>query len=189
MKLIKILNSKTMMSLLVVVVLIMLGFPLLLLTESRQGKVSLDENIELPFNVKNEVEVILLYFGYVGCKTICIPSLEEIALISDEFSDSKRVEFYFVNIAKNSDGAKEYAHYFHNKLIGLDLEQNETFKLMGDLKAYSSDSLRGDDEMSHTGYLYLIKNSGQQNFELKYMYYTRPFDTKSIVTDIKKEFR
>jgi len=189
MKLIKILNSKIIVSLLVVIILVILGFPLLLLTEDRQGKVSFEENIELPFNVKNEIEVILLYFGYVGCETICMPSLEEIALISDEFNDSKKVAFYFIDIAKDSDGAKEYAHYFHKKLIGLDLEQNETFKLMSDLKAYSSDSLRGDGEISHTGYLYLIKNSRQQNFELKYMYYTRPFDTKSIVTDIKKEFK
>jgi len=189
MKLIKILYSKIIMSLLVVGVLLALGFPLVMLTNENQGKISFDETIELPFTIENEVEIVLLYFGYVGCKTICMPSLEELALVSDEFNDSKRVAFYFVNIAKKSEGAKEYAQYFHENFIGLDLPPVETSKLMGDLRAYSSDSLSGDGEISHTGYLYLIKNSGKQNFELKYMYYTRPFDTKSIVTDIKREFR
>jgi len=189
MKLIKVFNIKIIVSLIVIIVLFILGFPLAMFTNEMQGRVSFKESIELPFSINDEVEVILLYFGYVGCQTICVPSLKEIALVSDEFNDSKRVLFYFVNIAEKSELVKEYAKYFHKNFIGLNLAPVETSKLMGDLRAYSSDSLSGDGEISHTGYLYLIKNSGQQNFELKQMYYTRPFDTKSIVTDIKKEFR
>jgi len=189
MKLIGIFNAKVLISLIVIMVLFTLGFPLAMFTNEMQGRISLKESIELPFPVNDEAEVILLYFGYVGCQTICMPSLKEIALVSKEFNDSKRVAFYFVNIAKKSEGAKEYAQYFHKNFIGLDLPLAETSKLMSDLRAYSSDSLSGDGDMSHTGYLYLIKSSGKENFELKYMYYTRPFDAKYIVTDIKKEFK
>lgn len=167
--------------------LIFLGFPLMMLGGEKQGKVTLEEKVELPFKIKSNAKVILLYFGYVGCRTICTPSLEEIADIYNNLEDIKDVSFYFVNIAKEGVGAQEFARYFHKDFIGLQLTQNEISNLMGDLRAYSSDALVADGDIYHTGYLYLITQKKQDDFVLKTMYYTRPFDIKSIALDIQQE--
>lgn len=169
--------------------LIFLGFPLMMFSGDKQGKVTLDEKIELPFKINSNKKIILLYFGYVGCKTICTPSLSEIADIYNTLGNTQNVSFYFINISKEGVGAEEFAHYFHKDFTGLQLSQKETSSLMGTLRAYSSDALVADGEIYHTGYLYLITQKEQNNFVLKTMYYTRPFDTKSIVLDIQQELK
>jgi protein SCO1/2 len=169
--------------------LLFLGFPLMMLSGDKQGKVTLEEKVELPFKVQSNTKVVLLYFGYVGCKTICTPSLEEIADIYNVLEDTKDVSFYFVNIAKEGVGAEEFASFFHKDFIGLQLTQKETSSLMGDLRAYSSDALVADGDIYHTGYLYLITQKKQNDFVLKTMYFTRPFDTKSIALDIQQELQ
>jgi len=170
-------------------ILFLLGFPLAVLTGDNQGKVILDEPIALPFHIEKEKKVILLYFGYVGCQTICSPSLEEIASIYKEVNAAEKVAFYFINIAKEAQGVDAFVHYFHKEFIGVNLSLEERMDLMHALRAYSSDSLSGDGEMSHTGYLYMIKQEQEQSFQLKTMYYTRPFDATSIVMDIKEELK
>lgn len=181
-------NSKsTLVIISIFLFVLLLGFPLLMLSGEAQGKVALDEKLELPFEVKKESRVILLYMGYVGCQTICTPSLQESAEIFNHLDDTSKVSFVFINIAKDGGGAKEFANYFHKEFIGLELSKKETSKLMRTLHAYSSDALVKGGEVYHTGYLYLITQQTEGNFHLKSMYYTRPFDAISISQDIKKE--
>ena len=86
--------SRFFIYLFVLLVLGLLGFPLAMLSGAKQGKVTLNEAISLPFAVKKENRVILLYFGYLGCQTICTPSLEEISSIYKEANLSKGLAFY-----------------------------------------------------------------------------------------------
>lgn len=86
-------------------------------------------------------------------------------------------------------GADAYAKSFHKDFVGLDLKNKDRHKMMNDLRAYSSDALFQGGEISHTGYLYLIKRSALNIFMLRSMYYTRPFDPVTIITDIKKELK
>ena len=95
--------------------------------------------------------------------------------------------FYFINIAQGSEGLDAFVHYFHKEFISVNLSRVQRMDLMNTLRAYSSDSLSGDGEISHTGYLYMIKQEQEQRFRLKRMYYTRPFDRQSIVSEIKEE--
>lgn len=175
--------------LLAFLLLILLGFPLAMLIGEKQGKVVLDEKIELPFKMSKNTKVALVYLGYVGCRTICMPSLEESAKIYNDMNDTSNLAFYFVNISQEEVGAKEFAEYFHKDFIGLQLSTKDTSNLMGQLRAYSSDPLVQGGEIYHTGYLYLIKQEKEGDFMLKSMYYTRPFDVKSIILDIKKEIK
>ncbi len=183
--------SKIILIILALTVVFSLGFPLAMLSGNKQGKVTLNEKVNLPFEIKDNTKIILLYFGYVGCSTICEPSIKEVSSIYNGLSDIQRddVSFYFIDITKNGNMAKEFAHYFNDSFIGLNLDTKSTARLMADLRAYSSDSLRGNGDISHTGYLYLIKQTQKQSFELKTIYITRPFDSVSIVQDITKELK
>lgn len=180
--------SRIFMYLIVFLLLGVLGFPLIMFSESKQGKVVMDEEISLPFIIEKNKKVVLIYFGYLGCQTICTPSLKEIAEIYKEVDKADDVVFYFIDISKESGDLDAFVHYFHQDFRGLHLSHESRQTLMKDLRAYSSDSLRGDGEMSHTGYLYLIGQE-QKKFSLRAMYFTRPFDIKSIVKDIKKELK
>jgi len=174
---------------LALLLLLLLGFPLAMFMGEKQGKVDLNEKIELPFKMSKDTKVALIYLGYVGCRTICMPSLEESAKIYEALEETSKTEFYFINISKEEVGAKEFAHYFHKEFVGLQLSTKETSKLMRELRAYSSDALVEGGEIYHTGYLYLITQKKEGEFILKSMYYTRPFDIESIILDIKKELK
>lgn len=167
--------------------LLLLGFPLLFLSGEKQGRVAFDEPIELPFAIEPHKRVALLYLGYVGCQSICMPSLQESAQMFAELNASS-VAFYFVNISKEGVGAKEFASFFHQDFIGVQPLPKERAALMQSLRAYSSDALTLGGDIYHTGYLYLISNKKGQA-RLKAMYYTRPFDAASIISDIKKELQ
>lgn len=164
-----------------------LGFPLLSLGAKTQGKVAFDEEIHLPFELKSETKVALLYLGYVGCQSICMPSLSESAELFSELNASK-VAFYFVNISKEGVGAAEFAAHFHKDFQGLQLTPKETMELSRSLRAYSSEPLSLGADTYHTGYLYLISHK-EGKTRLKAMYYTRPFDKASIISDIQKELK
>jgi len=160
-----------------------------MLMGEKQGKVTLEQKVSLPFEVEETKQVILVYFGYAGCQTICSPSLEEIVSIYQEVESTDKVVFYFINIGEDSGELDAYLHYFHKSFMGMNLSLKERQKLMHDLRAYTSDSLSGSGEMSHTGYLYMITQKSKQSFELKTMYYTRPFNKQSIVFDIYEELK
>lgn len=183
--------SKIILIITALIVVFSLGFPLAVLSGNKQGKVTLNEKINLPFKVKDNTKIILLYFGYVGCSTICEPSIKEISSVYNGLLDEQKggVSFYFIDITKNGNMAKEFAHYFNDSFIGLNLDTKSTAILMANLRAYSSDSITGNGDISHTGYLYMIKQTQKQSFELKTIYITRPFDSVSIVQDITKELK
>ena len=179
------------LSIIVIALLLLfgLGFPLAMISGDKQGKIVLNDKIILPFRVPKDKKVVLVYLGYVGCQTICTPSLEDSAKILNTLDDTSEVSFYFVNISKEEVGAQEFAKFFHREFIGLQLSKQETSDLMRELRAYSSDAIVQGGDIYHTGYLYLIKQEKGGAFTLKSMYDTRPFDTESIILDIKKELQ
>lgn len=169
------------------VILFGLGFPLLSLSGEKQGKALFNEEIKLPFALKAETKVAILYLGYVGCQSICMPSLSESAELFRELNSSE-VAFYFVNVSKEGVGAAEFAAHFHEDFQGLQLTQQEITALSRSLRAYSSEPLSLGGDIYHTGYLYLISHKRGKTW-LKAMYYTRPFDKASIISDIQKELK
>jgi len=170
--------------------IVLLGFPILSSIDTG-SRVSLDENIKLPFRVDDNKSVLLVYFGYVGCPDVCPASLKEIdniyKKIEDKYKD--RVGVYFINI-KDSGNAQEFVSYFNKNFIGIDLSPVDRMKFMNLLHAYKSDPLVKDGELYHTSYLYLIKRLDKKGeFMLKNMYYTQPYDVNSVIEDIQKELR
>ncbi|MBN2816660.1 MAG: SCO family protein [Campylobacterales bacterium] len=183
----KIKVKKALFLFLAFLLLFLLGLPLGMLSGHKQGRVLLNDTVTLPFEVKENERVLLLYLGYVGCQTICIPSLKESANIFNILPKREDVAFYFINISKEGVGAKEFAQFFHEDFQAVQLPRKETLALMGELRAYSSDPLIEGGDLYHTGYLYLVKQVKKNEFILKAMYFTRPFEAETIISDIQKE--
>ena len=127
--------------LLMFVLVVMLSFSFTFFDVNKNKRIDSRQKISLPFSTNKHIKVVLLYFGYVGCTKICVPSLTEISEIYNKVNNTDKVEFYFINISEDGSGVKEFANSFQKNFIGLQLSKEETEKLMNSLKAYKSDPL------------------------------------------------
>ena len=168
-------------------VIIMIGFPQFYSNNSA-GRVDKEVTLDLNF-LKNETSpIILLYFGYVGCKTICTPSLNELSRIYNQLN-KKRTKVYFGNLLDIYDEElpQLFAEYFHKDFKGIYLNKKEIQNIANQLRINFTTSLTDAEELDHSGYLYILeKDPNDKNYRQKYIYTTRPFDEKTIINDINK---
>jgi protein SCO1/2 len=155
------------------------------------GKVVLNKKIQNNLNLDLSYNYFLIYFGYVGCESICTPSLSEINRIYNSLPNNiqKKVKVYFVNIKTeiDKDLVDNFAKYFNKSFSGIYLDKNDLDIAAKDFNLQFSKVMLNDFEIDHRGYLYIVKNS-QNGLLLENMYTNRPFDTKSISNDIKNLF-
>lgn len=155
------------------------------------GKVELNKKIslnEINF-LKNSKNFSLVYFGYVGCDTICMPSLIELnklKILLDK-SNLSDIDIYFVNIQPtlDKDIVDTFAKSFNNNFMGIYLNNEELKKISYVFNLKYSNVLLNNYEVEHTGYLYLVKKS-ESSFILLNMYTNRPFDIENISKDLLK---
>ena len=127
--------------------------------ESAQGTVNLRE-------FRNQV--VLLYFGYTWCPDICPTSLGLASLALDSLTPEElaRVQSLFVSVDPERDTLqrlKEYAGYFHPKILGLTGTPEQVARVA---RQYGA-AYRKVVQVSETGYVvdhsadtYLIDRQG-----------------------------
>ncbi len=166
-------------------VIVMIGFPQFYSNNSA-GRIDKETSLDLNF-LKNETSpIVLLYFGYVGCKTICTPSMSELGKIYNQL-DHAKTKVYFGNLLDIYD--KElpqlFAQHFHKDFRGVFLDKQEIQEIANQLRITFTTSMTDSGELDHSGYLYVLeKGVYDKNYRQKYIYTTRPFDEKTIVSDI-----
>jgi len=113
-------------------------------------------------------QVVLLYFGYTWCPDICPTSLGLTSLALDALTPGEltRVQSLFISVDPERDTVerlKEYAEYFHTKILGITGSPVEVARV-ADL--YGA-AYRKVKQASETGYVvdhsadtYLINPSG-----------------------------
>ena len=163
----------------------MIGLPQLYTIDS-SGKIEKEIDLDIDFLKDETSKVILLYFGYVGCESICTPSMTELNRIYSKLN-SNSVSVYFVNLLDSSD--KElpqlFAQHFNEKFIGVYLSKKEIQELIKQIRVTTTVSMADTGELNHSGHLYvLLKNSKNIGYKQKYIYTTRPFKESAIVNDI-----
>lgn len=163
-----------------IILLLFLSFSMTWFDGHQNGVIVMNEKVSIPFAVAEDKKELLLYFGYVGCDTICMPALGEIARLYEDLPNKKEYQVYFINLLKEGGGANDFAQFFHKDFIGIDLLDAKG--LQETLHVYHSDSLQGDGALSHTGFLYRLQRS-KDLFILKSIYVQRPFDIDIILTD------
>ena len=165
--------------------IVLIGFPQFYASNS-SGRIDKEVYLDINFLKHETSQVVLLYFGYVGCKTICTPSMTELNEIYSQLNRSK-VKVYFINLLDSSD--KElpqlFAQYFNENFIGMYLDKKEIQELVNQMRITTTTSLSDSEELNHSGHLYvLVKDDKNSNYKQKYIYTTRPFDKSIIIEDI-----
>lgn len=168
-------------------ILTALGMPMLMHKDGEQFSAKKDVLLELSFIKEPYTKKILLYFGVVGCKTVCAPTLLEVADLYRSLDAKSDVAVYFVNIDGQNIGAQSFAGSFHDDFHGVDINRSELAKIQKQLDIYYSQPLRRDGDIYHSGHLYLLTHEKEKLYRLSQVYITRPFDIATIKKHISKE--
>jgi len=161
-----------------------LAFPALS-DSDHAGRTQKQMVVNLPFLKNEKSELILVYFGYVGCTRICTPALNDLTQIYHEFQHQKLKRLpsvWFVNMTPEMDSfsVQSWAEHFDKDFKSYAPHENELHSMVQLLNLVYSDL---GVEAEHMPYLYLIRKVGTQ-YELVYIYTSSPYNRKLILKDI-----
>lgn len=149
---------------------------------------SIDVNIPTitpPFLKDEPAQAVLLYFGYVGCTTICIPTLNEIVPMYNQLhAKFPSLSFYFVNLnpTQPSDWAEPFAKSFHPDFHGIHASKKEVQQMEKDFNLAVT---AANQEIGHASHLYLMIQEGN-HYTLRHIYTTHPYNQNQIEHDMKR---
>lgn len=169
----------------------MIGITILSLSlGSDKGRVKVDRTISLPksFHFGDE-KIALVYFGYIGCHYVCLPAMNEVKnLLNDlKINESRNnIRAYFISLQPeiDQDSVNAYAKSFHPAMVGKRVDTKILNALQSKFKFTWGKSPFDASELNHTGFLYLLLKENQQ-WILKSIYITRPFNIKTLTKEIK----
>ena len=174
---------------LLVLLVLLFGFPIAGgMFGAKTSKVETERSLA-PFFLKSErSKAVLIYFGYVGCTSICIPTLHEVAPLYERLHRQfPSLSFYFVNLnpSQPSEWAEPFAKFFHNDFHGIYADDEQVGALERD---FNLALVPSDSEMAHSSNLYLmIRENG--GYTLKRIYVTHPYSENEIVRDLQRLYR
>jgi protein SCO1/2 len=141
-------------------------------------------DICIPFLEHEKTKAVFIYFGYVGCTAICIPTLNEFTpmyrRIHKHYPDSA---FYFVNLnpTQPKEWVEPFAKSFDSSYHGIYANKSETERFERDFNlAVTSDN----ENMAHTSNLYLLIRD-HDHYQLKRIYMTHPYSEQQIIDDME----
>ncbi len=169
-------------SILVLTLVLFFSFPFLSnFTNKNLSEISIKESPTQPWFLENEKEKFaLVYFGYVGCTTVCIPSLTEIAEIYKKLDEKNlNIPFYFANIDYKipSNLPDIFAKSFDKRFNGIYNDSSQINKLKQDFNLLINESVL---EITHSSNLYLFKREND-SYKLYKIYITHPYDIKLLI--------
>lgn len=133
-------------------------------------------------------EGLILFFGYVGCTTVCTPRLSELSLVLNNIpvEVKNKFKFIFINLkySKYTDQADIFVKSFNDSFKGYTLSEEKTKKLAREFGSYYSASLLDKNEINHSNNLYFLKK-----YNMKYILkviYTHPKVDKDEFENILK---
>ena len=144
-------------------VIVLIGFPQIYSSNS-SGRIDKEIDIDFKYLKDETSDIVLLYFGYVGCDTICVPSMTEINEIYNKINN-KNVKVYFINLLVNLDQnlPQLFAEHFNENFKGIYLDKKELLKVTSQLNVVFSKSLVDKYELNHAGYLYILQKNNTNN--------------------------
>lgn len=155
------------------------------------GKMVIEKELVAPYLRGSDKDMMLVFFGYVGCVKVCTPILQELDKLYDskEFAKHKdNVDLMFVNLMPElePDQPDIFAKSFNPSFKGVYLTQKQLMSLDRELGVYFSKSIRDSAEIDHSDNLYLVKKQKDGTLILKSIYSMHPLKSEMLINDIAK---
>lgn len=173
-------------------ILLIIVFPLVqsfIFATETAGKISVEEKIDASYLQSFDKDLMLVFFGYVGCVKVCTPILHDL----DALYDSKEFEplrgtvgLMFVNLMPQlePDQPDLFAKSFNSHFSGVYLSPKELMSIDRELGVFFSKSLSSPGEIDHSDNLYLIKRQNDGTLVLKSIYTMHPLNRDALLKDI-----
>jgi protein SCO1 len=151
--------------------------------ETRSVKID-KSDLFIPFLEDEKAKAVFIYFGYVGCTTICIPTLNEFTpmyrRIHRKYPNSA---FYFVNLnpTQPKEWVEPFVKSFYNSFHGIHASKSEVQRYERDFNLAVT---LENTEMSHSSNLYLLIRDNDRH-RLKRIYVTHPYSEEQILDDLE----
>ncbi len=157
-------------------------------TGNRAGRVEVNNQIKTDFLKYEKSEIVLLFFGYVGCQSICTPALNIIQNIYKDYNlktEDNSLQVIFINLLSELEPSSVdiFAKSFDKDFKGKYLNKQEIYKISREFKVYFSPSLTNKYELSHTAYVYLLLKD-KHSYNMKYIYTSYPPQKEEILKDL-----
>ena len=151
------------------------------------GSISVSKEVRADY-IKSDKKIVLLFFGYVGCKYVCTPDLEAIAKMyeSQAFKELKgKVDVVFVNLKPeiSKDEPDLFAKSFDSDFKGVYLSKAEIQKIDRGFGLSFSDDLEDKTQLDHSDNLYVIENSTKRKL-LSKIYFLHPLNSVSLTNEL-----
>ena len=154
---------------------------------SSSGRVEIDQKIRSTLFKNYNNKFLFVFFGYVGCRDICTPRLEELSSIYEDlkYKNNIDIDTSFINLIRLQDSElpQLFASAFHKDFDGFYLNNDKIQILQNEFRVYNSTSLTSKGDWDHTSFLFLLKK-GIDGYYLKRIYTYIPFDKEKIIKDI-----
>lgn len=161
-----------------------LAFPMLS-DPDNAGRSEKRMDLDFPFLKEETSEVVLVYFGYVGCTRVCSPALNDLAEIYREAL--KRDAYHppavwFVNMTPEMDASsvQSWAKHFDEGFKSYAPNEEE---LQGMVKTLNLVYTQLGAEAEHMPYAYLIRKT-DKGYGLVYIYTSSPYNRAVMLRDI-----
>lgn len=163
--------------------IVALAFPFLS-DPNHAGRSEKRMEVDFPFLKRETSEVVLVYFGYVGCTRVCTPALQdlgEIYSVAKEQSN-RSLSIWFINMTPDMDyqGVQSWAEHFHKEFKSYAPNEKELENMVHSLNlVYAQLGV----EAEHMPYAYLLQKR-ERGYELVYIYTSSPYNRELILKDI-----
>ncbi|WP_295051398.1 SCO family protein [Sulfuricurvum sp.] len=153
------------------------------------GKMIINKKLDAPYLQGYNNDLMLVFFGYVGCVKVCTPILVQL----DDLYDSKEFAAFkgsvgvtFVNLMPEvePDQPELFAKSFNPMFRGVYLSQKELMSIDRELGVFFSKSMREPTEIDHSDHLYLVEKQKDGTLVLKSIYTMHPLNREMLSNDI-----
>lgn len=164
--------------------IVALAFPAL--SDSKNaGRSEKRLSVDFPFLQQENSDLILVYFGYVGCTRVCTPALHDLAEVYRESKMKNPIQnlsVWFVNMTPAMDplSVQSWATHFNSDFKSYAPNESELETMVHTLSLVYSDL---GVEAEHMPYAYLFKKT-TKGYELVYIYTSSPYNRALILKDI-----
>lgn len=152
------------------------------------GRVVMDRSVALPFIDRQELPVLMLFFGYTGCIDICTPRLHQLGTMVSGLPAGirQRIKLLFFDVSKPElpDVSDDFAKSFSERFEGVPINDGRLDRYTRAFDIYYAPSLSDPYDYDHTPHLYILKKE-KNGYHLRYIHYTYPFNEQQLISDIK----
>jgi len=118
------------------------------------------------FLSESENDIEILFFGFVGCASVCPSSLTMLATLlesQDKFVKSARVGATFVDInlsgTVDETQVENYSRLFSNKIRGINPDEKDLEMMRRDFSLRITSNRRTEDLITHTDHYFVLAKS------------------------------